>query len=834
MKRIRKLLSLAFFFGIAIDASADTGTINYSLTMDMKEIELNEVDINGSKFSSVSIPGFDNTNDDNEPSLPVKFVSFQVPTYCNNIGARILSSSQIGEMTVDNPVVPGLNIPTRSDFTLTPDKYDITGQGYTLSSDGPEVKVCDEFFVNGNDHIVTLGIYPSAYNHKEGILKFYSDIQVELSYEPCGKSEMKFEPIEDGFKMIDVATLVENLNESDRLRMGSYQDGNKTVTLKNYVIIVPENLESYVGRLAKWKEEKGYSVKVQTVEGILRDSRFAIGANAKCFDKESSVREWMKYWRTQLNAPFFCLIVGDYRTSAPIRKFYAIPDYPTKPDPQNPNSEDYSPTDAYFSDLVTNWKLTKYQCGLYSCNIDTASFSPTIPIGRLLCSTGSEIERYTDKLLLYELFPGKGDTDYLAKGFAFQHYDAFKTDNRNMTIFDCMPQIHSNILRDNHALKISDLRPFGKDVILSMRNCGIMSWQGHGDPISISCAEVSDTTGNWPWHRMIMAQTQYSKFHTRYSADTKHGIDLLGNENYPAVAYSLACTIAPFDDVSGNINLEGNKYEYNMGSAFTVAGKYGGPALLANTRNGYWYYSQRMEKEFGEYLMENYCIGIAEMCSRSKESFKKIKFRHNLIGEPEFNVWTAKPMSFNGTLKISNKIFRLSGNNVSKGFYGVASKDKISQAEYNASNNSLSVSLSNALNNAQIATVYVWQNNYLPLIQIVTTGEEIVDDNREIFLTKAIFSADANNGNTYPIGEHPAYLNIGKNSNLSINALDCITSNGGINIRNQGNLSLNTNSIRLKNDKVDAGGTLNVKASNIILEAGVTIEAGSTAYFSTN
>lgn len=829
MKRIRKLLSLAFLFGIAIDASADVGTISYSLTMNMKEIEINEVDINGSKFSSVSISGFDNTNDDNEPSLPVKFVSFQVPTYCNNIGARILSSTPIGEMTVDNPVVPGLNIPTRSDFTLTPDKYDTTGQGYILSSDGPGVKVCDEFFVNGNDHIVTLGIYPSAYNHKEGILKFYSDIQVELSYEPCGKSEMKFEPIEDGFKMTDVATLVENPNESDRLRMGSYQDGNKTVTLKNYVIIVPENLESYVGRLAKWKEEKGYSVKVQTVEGILRDSRFAIGANAKCFDKESSVREWMKYWRTQLNAPFFCLIVGDYRTSAPIRKFYSPADEAKDRHPENPNSEDYSPTDAYFSDLVTNWKLTKYQCGLYSCNIDTASFSPTIPIGRLLCSTGSEIERYTDKLLLYELFPGKGDTDYLAKGLLVRHYDGRNKKN----VFEYLPQFDVKSHTDNHVATIAKLRPLGKDVVASMNRCGFMSWQCHGEPISIMCAEVINPDTVWPPCRFVMAQTKYNKYNLRYSADIENGLDFMKNEGYPCVAYSLACSIAPFDDMSGLYSWDGNKNEYNMGSAFTVAGDYGGPALLANSRNGYWDSSSSLETEFGKQIMSNSCIGVAEMISKTKATSRKVLFRHNIIGEPEFNIWTSKPESFRGTATISNGNLILSDNSLLSGFYGISSKFTASQTKFNVQDNTLSIPFSSYLTKSEIATVYLWQNNYLPMIQIVTSGNEIVNVNKDIFITEAIFSADANDGESYPIGKHPAYLNIGANSNITIKALDKITSEGGIAIRNQGSLALDTEMAVLRNDKVEAGGNLSVKAHQITLEAGVTIEVGATANFST-
>lgn len=308
------------------------------------------------------------------------------------------------------------------------------------------------------------------------------------------------------------------------------------------------------------------------------------------------------------------------------------------------------------------------------------------------------------------------------------------------------------------------------------------------------------------------------------------------NYDYPSIAYSLSYSITPFDAFQGAWDRFDN--EYNMGSAFTVAGDYGGVALLGNTRVGYFTDSSYMEQQFGKHLLENSCIGIAELYSKTSISnqnsinVKRIKFRHNIIGEPEFNIWTAKPMSFNGTSAISDKMFRLSGSCITKGFYGIASKSTVSQTEYNVSNHSLSISLSNALTNSQIATVYVWQNNYLPLTQIVTTGKEIVNENRKIFLTKAIFSADVISGKSYSMGEHPTYLNVGKNSNISINALDNISSDGGIDIQNQGSLSLDTKKINLKNDKVEAGGSLNVKAHSITLEAGMSVEAGATAYFS--
>lgn len=828
MRQIRELLSFIFLLGICFDMMSDTGSIKYSLTLSMDDVVIDTTSVQGTPFTTVAINNFSNMCDDNEPALPVKTVSFQVPTYCNNVRARILSSRYLDSINVDYAVLPGMNIPTRSDFTLEPNMYATTGEGYARVEAGPSVRVCDEFFVNANDHIVTLGICPVAYDHSFKNIVFYSDVHVELSYDLCGKAEMKFSPFDDeaGDKIVDVAQFVENGYASDKQKVGSLNNKGVTIPIKNYVIIVPEKLKSYVTTLSKWKEQKGYNVLIKSVESILNTPQFAIGSNEYCFDKESSVRQWLKMYYKEKRA-FYCLIVGDHRTTAPIRKFYAMPDYKTDSDPTNPNSEDYNPSDAYFSDLVTDWKFEKYPCGLYSCDLTKVNFSPTIPVGRLLCSTGEEIERYTEKLLLYELYPGRGNADYLSKGFMVRHKDGF---SGNRSLFDELQMSEVEILKDNQASEISDLRPLGKDVIASMRKSGLMSWQCHGEPISIMCAVVKDTTGHWPRNRFVLAQEKYRNFHDRYSPDIKNGLDCLDNEDYPSVAYSLACTIAPFDDLSEKYNWNGNSYEYNMGSAFTVAGDYGGPALLGNTRNGYWSSSSVMEKEFGKQLKNNSCIGIAEMLSKISQTDKRIVFRHNIIGDPEFNIWTDKPSYFTGTSIVNGNVFSLVGNSIQKGFYGVMSGNVAYQSKFDATENQLSISLPKY----QIATIYIWQDNYLPITQIITTGGEIENENMNIVVREALFSSDSKNGKNFEIGKHPVYINVGTNSEINIRAMDKIASDSGIIIQNEGALIINTNRAVLKGDKVKTGGSLRVKSNQITLEAGVEIEAGAVAEFTTN
>ena len=80
-----------------------------------------------------------------------------------------------------------------------------------------------------------------------------------------------------------------------------------------------------------------------------------------------------------------------------------------------------------------------------------------------------------------------------------------------------------------------------------------------------------------------------------------------------------------------------------------------------------------------------------------------------------------------------------------------------------------------------------------------------------------------------------SYFSVGKMLSLEkpIN-INKIASDSGIMIQNKGALMINTDRAVLKGDKVKTGGSLRVKSNQIVLEAGVTIEAGATAEFRTN
>ena len=121
--------------------------------------------------------------------------------------------------------------------------------------------------------------------------------------------------------------------------------------------------------------------------------------------------------------------------------------------------------------------------------------------------------------------------------------------------------------------------------------------------------------------------------------------------------YTIACDVVPFDTIVASWATYDVKY--NIGESMTVAGKYGSAAFLGNTRSGWTTLSTQLERKFISRIKSNSGkIGMAEAFSKMDYRDHWLALTHNLIGCPEFEMWTNIPSYFtNASIsKSSNSI----------------------------------------------------------------------------------------------------------------------------------------------------------------------------------
>ena len=277
-----------------------------------------------------------------------------------------------------------------------------------------------------------------------------------------------------------------------------------------------------------------------------------------------------------------------------------------------------------------------------------------------MCRNVDEIKNYTNKLFWYELNPGNGDFSYLKKALYTQsdenqmlHYG----DTIKATLHDIFP-IDTLISESPSYNSLNTISPTGNDVISVMNNrYGFVSWSCHGHPNAV--VMKSDSTNGDPHYGIFSVQDSIPWL----EYESANGLNNLTNKYYPMVVYTRACTTTPFDIYRVPNGTTYDKYP-NLGESFTWGKEYGGPAYIGNTREGLRNYTIIMQKLFNNY-MRNYKIGEAQNLSKENYSgsYKHyITLSSNLIGCPEFWIWTETPKRFFATLSYTSNGYAVAAN----------------------------------------------------------------------------------------------------------------------------------------------------------------------------
>jgi hypothetical protein len=229
-----------------------------------------------------------------------------------------------------------------------------------------------------------------------------------------------------------------------------------------------------------WKKQKGIDIELVTTEQIFQN--YTGDAISGINDNAGKIRQFL--FEAYGNGLEYALLGGDYST-VPIRYGWG---YDNDSDPV-----DEIPTDLYFSDFDGDWNVdgdTHYG----EPTQDNVDYGSEIFVGRLLCTNGSQIQAWTQKLIQYEKNPGNGSTSYLRKAF-YTQADQLQQNNQARDIANRFGNIFTtNTVYEeiyngtpDYNSPASPQFPLGAQVINEMNTgYGFVSWFNHGAPENIA------------------------------------------------------------------------------------------------------------------------------------------------------------------------------------------------------------------------------------------------------------------------------------------------------------------------------------------------------------
>lgn len=822
------------------------GSIDYTAVFDVSKFDSSGITLYGDRqYSILKWDGLEECQDVGAPNIPETVVTLLVPTLSNNFSVSVSGTSTKTESLQYSvcPVMPPIPISKIYEgYTppiIEPDK------GKYSKSASLNADVISEDIIAGIYHIVRIRISPIAYNDFTNTLDIYSKLDIVLNYSDCSAEEMPLEcDLLQHHKLpFPLEHIVDNPEDEYRMlgRARVAARNTQVEEVDEYLVIGPYYSYEALKPLLDWKAQKGYSVVFAPIENIY--AQYTSAKDPDIIDDAASLRAYIKDRYHNCSGDLYCLLVGTPgKTKMPLR-YYTNVSLIHSTDTTIINGMNFTPTDLYFGNVTYNWPLvwnTHNNC--YVIPWESANtvnlHTPDVVIGRLLCTDNQEISNYIEKLFLYESNPGYGDNEYLNNAFVFEQ-DAYTSliNKASDVITELSKHYHTTLFQDNKSDGI--VWPEGKDVLNQMRVSGYNSWYGHGAPnhVAVSAGNQnpakSEDFREW---RGLTAQESYTEKVinggdlTPLVCYEHQGLDLLDNINYPSIVYSISCDNAPMDVFMGDNGNNLYDAKYNMASAFTVAGLYGGVAFLGNCRAGLVYSSPPVEKNFIKGLSINPCIGKAQMYSKfyhatDNKTTAHVLHTHYLCGEPEFSVWLGKPKDSNASIVWNGDYIDISAPEL----IGAKVVEFSGTGEYEVSQMTSSlISITGCQSKlyplAPFTAYGIWKDGYLPIVELRHMNGRIGKGNFRFIVRRTVLgsSNDVYNGRI-------TMLSLEDDVKLNVWTIDELHLDFGFIMK--GNASFTSDRQRIANIhncKIADNANLSVKGEGTIIGSGFCIQKGAT------
>lgn len=599
------LISLIFLLNVIafsiFSAAVEAKTTHLSLEFSPDDLRFERA----GDFDQVFLEDLEFFGKPGEPRLPVKLIHLLIPVEQRIESVKIVNlKSQVlpGTYTVYpiQPPLPISRMPWRDEKVafFPPDP-----QIYSWSSEFPGklVDVISHGFMAGY-HIAALTVHPIQYVPAEGKLSFSDQIELELIYGPSERA-----PLEVSHRSVKASHTYSRAVESmvanpEEISLAPQRVSSSPPEPEvEYLIITTEEFTAYFQQLADWKTTKGVPAEIYTVEWIT--------SNYSGVDTQEQIRYFIRDMY-QNHGTIWVLLGGDI-SKVPHRKAFAFVETGTW--------MDEIPADLYYSDLDSNWNANGDT--LWGGFGDAVDFYPDVFVGRAPVDNVSQVLNFINKTLEYQIAPS---TDYLLNilltgeilwSDPYTPAGVLKNAIDFMYIPDRFDSTITKLYESEGTLNYTSFN----NALNSGQN--IVNHYGHGNTGGFSIGP------NW-WSSSSMNNLINSPRHS--------------------ILYTVSCLSAAFDisDCCGehfinNPNGGGVAYVGNSRYGWGIPGSpSGGPGPRLDMRF------------FAELFQFDHCqVGLALANSKayfaptaqSDMHYKWTLYALNLLGDPEFLIWTDTP-----------------------------------------------------------------------------------------------------------------------------------------------------------------------------------------------
>ncbi|MDD5448578.1 MAG: C25 family cysteine peptidase, partial [Actinomycetota bacterium] len=398
----RKALSLcafvvAFFmlvctFSLVIPASAGVQSpTSLTLSFDFPELEVKR---GADGTVSLYMEGWPPESKPGLPCLPSKILSIALPP---GMKAREVTRISSEWQTVSGTNLVEWGQPPAS--SAEPPARVSANRG-VYDSDSPYP--AESISLEGNGmmrqySIAKIKITPVQYLPKRGVLKRCLSLKLVVKCASLEEDKRAYELLGESPDSL-AAEVIDNFEQASPWYESEAGSGEKSLALApsgsgdiaDYLIVAPDSLTSAVAPLKTYKESQGLSVLTRSTSWI--------ESNSSGVDFQEKLRNYLKENYASLGIDYVLLVGTD--SSLPMRRCYT---------PVG-ESDDYTPTDYYYSDLSGDWDLNDDgEYGQFGVDDEDGGvdFYPEVSVGRIPVDDAAEVTSICDKIVSFSQDEGE-------------------------------------------------------------------------------------------------------------------------------------------------------------------------------------------------------------------------------------------------------------------------------------------------------------------------------------------------------------------------------------------------------------------------------------------
>jgi len=611
-----KKLFLSLFFLLILPS--------FSLSQLIYQINFSEEELNFQKkgvFDYVQIEKGENLEKEGKPRLPLRIVNLLIPE--NKDIDTIICEVESQKLPGKFLIYPAQR-KEKTDGVLTVNSFELDSSIYLSEGAYPEkpFEIINKGFLHGN-FILSLALYPLKYLPKSHNLIFNNSLKLTIllkdrsyiNYKPGSKPK-------DRFYQTFLSDLLYN---SEELPLYRFSPKYKTHSSEqpSYLLITSEELKSSFYPLIEWKTKKGLIATIVTLDSI-----------ENCYNGRDTQEKIRNFLIQSYSDGVLWVLLGGDGEIIPFRYAY------------HSNTSSIIPItnlqicDLYYADLDGEWD--KDGDGVYGEPAeDSPDLFPELFVGRAPVKTKEEAEVLVQKIVSYEKNPGSGDYSFIKKAvwISSDQMRDWETVGQHTLVSQEVDQSFSqdlsSLVESPSGNAENPTNPSGSKCIeILNQGWGIIGVFAHGK--SNGFVASSNLLNQWP-KTYVLSDSGIE--------DGNGHLNNLNDGNKLGILYSISCNQTALDvetePTLGTLPC--------IGKTFLVGKDKGTVAFLGYSRWGWVSTSYKLSSEFMKNLFRpeyGHHIGVAEAFSKiAYPVYRDLNYGHNLLGDPEMQIWTDIPCS---------------------------------------------------------------------------------------------------------------------------------------------------------------------------------------------